>query len=195
LHFANRNLISKIAFISVGAMMAWFVFNSPQFQEKTFQQGKGNISDLQSNLNYYDSNSSFNTSGRAQFYRYYEPGLRASPLFGNGPRADLYLLENVISGTGISEAHNDYLAVRYNYGNVGMGLLLFGFAGTFLSLYGRLLKEKNRYRLVLQSSAMILTVTFLLGMYSENMLKSTTFFTDFYFALIGMAYAPFEDKT
>ncbi|MCF8383428.1 MAG: O-antigen ligase family protein [Chlorobium sp.] len=196
LHFANRNILSKISFAVAGIILAIFVFNTQAFQEKTFFQGKGELTDLQSNLNYYDeSNSVFNTSGRSQFYRYYEPGLKASPLVGNGPRADLYLLEKVVGGSGVSEAHNDYLSVLYNYGNIGLGLLLFGFIPTFLSLYGRFLNEKNQYRILLQTSAMILTVTFLMSMYSDNMLKSTVFFADFYFVLIGMAYAPYDDKT
>jgi hypothetical protein len=195
LHFANRNLLSKVAFAVGGVLLALFVFNSEQFQKKTFFEGKGELSDLKVNLNYYESNSTFNTSGRTKFYLAFEPGLKASPLFGNGPRADLFVLEKLVVGTDIKEAHNDYLGLRYNYGNVGLALFLFGFVGNFLSLYGRFLKEKNLYRVLLQSSAMILSVTFLIAMYTENLLKSTILFTDLYFALIGMSYAKYEDQS
>jgi hypothetical protein len=194
MHFANRNIIYKTLFGTVGVLLALFVFNSKGFQEKTFFSGVGQLSDLESNINYYDENSIFNSSGRARFFKYYENGLKAEPIFGNGPRADLRVLESIVD-TGFSEAHNDYISVRYNYGYVGLGFLLFGFLATFISLYSKFMNEKNMYKMLLQSSALTLTLGLLMAMYSENMLKSTVFFTDFYFALLGMVFGSFDNKT
>lgn len=191
-HFANRKVFSKIAFSAIGLLLVLLVFNSKGFQEKTFYEGRGELSDL--SVNYYEPGSMMNTSGRANFLQFYEHGLKSAPLFGNGPRADMYVLKAVWGGAGISEAHNDYLSVRYNYGYVGLALLLFGFVTTFLSLYARFWKEKAPYRILLQSTTMILTLTFLIYMYSDNILKSTVFFTHFYFALLGVVYARFSDQ-
>ncbi|HWR30008.1 MAG TPA: hypothetical protein VN631_09245, partial [Negativicutes bacterium] len=110
------------------------------------------------------------------------------------PRADIYVLKEVTGDTGVSEAHNDYLAVKYNYGNVGLGLLLIGFIATFFDVYKKFRKEKNSYKMLLQSTVMILTLTFMVYMYSDNILKSTVLFTDLYFALIGMVYAKYESS-
>lgn len=194
MHFANRNLISKFIFSILGVALALFIFNSKGFQEKTFFGESKLISDLESNVNYYDSGSIFNTSGRAQYLKYYEKGLRAKPLFGNGPRADLHVLDDIKGADSFSEAHNDYIAVRYNYGYFGLGCLLFGYLSTFVSTYLRFAREKNMYRLLLQSTVLTLTLAFLMAMYTENMLKSTTFFNDFYFAMLGMIFAGYDDK-
>lgn len=190
-HFANKKVFSKIVFSSLGVIAVIIVFNSKGFQEKTFFEGSGSISDL--SLNYYEPTEMMNTSGRSGFYQFYEKGLKMAPLMGNGPRADMYVLRDVWGGLGVSEAHNDYLAVRYNYGYVGLGLLLFGFIMTFISIYIKFSKEKEPYKILLQSTVMILTVTSLLYMYSDNILKATVFFTDYYFALIGMVYAKYEN--
>jgi hypothetical protein len=186
-HFANKGGMSKIFFAALGVLAVWFVFNSKGFQEKTFFGGRGEMTDI--SLNYYDPGKTMNTSGRSNFLRYYEPGLNRAPIMGNGPRADMYVLKNIWGGKGISEAHDDYLAVRYNYGYFGLVLLMFGFIGTFFDLFSQYVKADHGYRKLLQSSTMILTISFVVYMYSDNVLKTTVFFTDFYFALIGMSYA------
>jgi len=191
-HFANRQIFSKIAFSAIGLVLVLLVFNSKGFQEKTFYKGRGELSDL--SINYYEPGSMMNTSGRANFLQYYEPGLKRSPMFGNGPRSDMYVLKSVWGGAGLSEAHNDYLSVRYNYGYFGLGLLLFGFVGTFFLVYRKFRIEKNSYKFLMESTSMILTVTFLVYMYSDNILKSTVFFTHFFFAIVGLVYARFTDK-
>ncbi len=192
-HFANRNIFSKVLFGALGLVLAIMVFNSKGFQEKTFYEGRGKLSDL--SINYYEAGSLMNTNGRAGFLQYYENGLRKSPIWGNGPRADLYVLKVVWGGEGKSEAHNDYISVRYNYGYFGLGLLLFGFIADFVWLSIKFLREKNPYRILVQSSSMILLLTFLMFMYTDNILKATVFYSDFFFALFGISCAKFEEKT
>jgi len=189
-HFANRKLLSKIAIGFAGAAMALAVFYSDAFQEKTFYEGQGGLSDL--TLNYYEEESAMNTSGRAGFYAYYEPGLKASPIWGNGPRADMYVLRAIWGGEGISEAHNDYLAIQYNYGLVGVALLVTGCALTFMSLYLKKRQENDPYRFLVVTSAMVLIIGLMMFMYSDNILKYTIFFPNIFFALLGVAFARFD---
>jgi hypothetical protein len=186
-HFANKDIVSKVIYGAIGVLIIIFVFNSAGFQEKTFYGKGGKISDV--SLNYYKPDDRMNTSGRSIFLKYYEQGLNKSPILGNGPRSDLYVLKGVVDGSGISEAHNDYIAVRYNYGFVGLALLIMGFIGTFVDVSVRYYKETDGYNKLLLSSIMTLTLTFLIYMYSDNILKSTLFFTNIYFVLIGIAYA------
>jgi hypothetical protein len=191
-HFANRGFVGKIMVAVIGLAMVMFVFNSKGFQEKTFYSGSGEVSDL--SLNYYESGDQMNTSGRSSFMQYYEDGIKKSPVFGNGPRADIYVLKDVWGGDHVSEAHNDYIAVKYNYGNIGLGLLLLGLIATFIDVYRMFSKETNPYKQLLQSTVMTMTLTFMVYMYSDNILKSTVLFTDLYFALIGMVYAKYESS-
>ena len=61
------------------------------------------------------------SSGRISWKKALDPGLRAAPVWGNGPRADNKFLTKITKRRG-GEAHNDYLSVRFNYGYVGLAL-------------------------------------------------------------------------
>lgn len=185
-HFANNNLISKALYITIGLVILLFVFNTKRFQEKTFYDGKGKLSDLA--INYYD-NPNVNSSGRTSWKNALQPGLETSPIWGNGPRADNHDL-SLITGRKSGEAHNDYLSVRYNYGYVGLALLLFGFVGTFFSVF-RISRRyiESEYLWILSTSLLSLFISFMLFMYSDNILKYTIYFPNYFYALIGIVYS------
>ncbi|HBE41188.1 MAG TPA: hypothetical protein DDW27_08295 [Bacteroidales bacterium] len=185
LHFANNSLKGKILFGVIGILAFLAVFNSKPFQEKTFYGGKGTLEDL--TLNYYD-NPDIRSSGRISWKKALEPGLRARPVWGNGPRADNAFLSKITRMRG-GEAHNDYLSVRFNYGYVGLSLLLFGFAGTFISLYKVSRRNSESYYIrLLSTSTLTLYISFLMFMYTDNILKYTIYFPNYFFALIGIVY-------
>ena len=189
-HFANRTLLSKLLYAVLGILFGLFVFSSEEFQEKTFKEGTGELSDI--SINYYESEG-LNTSGRTTFMEFYKPGLRASPIWGNGPRSDIDLISRGLGLDYSVELSNDYITVRYNYGYVGLVLLLFGFCCTFFSLYMKLRDEKDAYKILVYSTSMVLFFSFLLFMYTDNILKYTIFFPNFFFVLIGMSYASFQE--
>jgi len=190
LHFANRSLKSKIWAAMISGILVFFVFNSSSFQEKTFYGGSGSFSDLR--LNYYEAER-MNISGRSTWKRLLEPGLEASPVFGNGPRSDNDVLK-IILMLRAGEAHNDYLSVRYNYGYVGLLLLLAGFVLTFLKMRTLLKNETNFYRILLISSTMTLFGGFAMFMYTDNILKYTIYFPNYFFAMIGMPFAQYTGE-
>jgi hypothetical protein len=190
LHFANKKILYKSVAIASGAALILIVFNTDAVQEKMFKEGKGNITDL--SFDYYNSEF-MNTSGRSTFIEYYERGISESPIWGNGPRSDLNLLKDELGAESAVEVCNDYVAVRYYYGNVGLAALLLGFVCTYISVYRNFRKENNPYRYLIHSTVMILTITFLMFMYTDNILKYTIFFPNIYFALIGMSYAKYEE--
>jgi uncharacterized membrane protein YuzA (DUF378 family) len=181
-HFGNSSIVSKIIYALVGGVFALVLFNTQAFQEKTFSAGKGNLSDL--SVNHY-SNDNLNNSGRTSLLDALESGLKENVLFGNGPRADLEALD--FMGSGLTEVHNDYLSVRYNYGQFGLALLLVGLIGNFISVF--LIKKKAEIILFLRSIILTLFIGFALFMYSDNVLKYTVFFPNIFFALIGIYYS------
>jgi hypothetical protein len=189
-HYANEKVINKAKFCILGLIVLVIVFNTRKFQEKTFYNGSGKISDL--SVNYYD-NASVNNNGRIYWKKALDPGLINSPILGNGPRADLLVL-NAISNGKMNEAHNDYLSVRYNYGYVGLTILLFGFLVTFILLL-RISRKYyyHDYMWMLSTSMLTLMFGFLLFMYSDNILKYTIFFPNLFFAIIGIIYSLKKD--
>jgi len=195
LHLANRNILSKIIVgIAVFFVLAGIV-NSQSFQEKSRYESakKLELSDISENLNYYE-NKNIRSSGRMTFYDLLKPGLAEKPVFGNGPRADGLVLGKILNMERLGESHNDYLSVMYNYGYAGLSLLLFGFAATFLSMLSVLLRESDRYRILLITSTMTLLIGFLMFMYTDNILKYTVIFPDLFFAMAGMVYARYEQE-
>ena len=184
-HFANRNIFNKIGYGLVGLLLAIIVFNTEGFQKKTFGENGGKMNDL--SVNYYE-NEHFNNNGRNSLRMALEPGLAAAPLYGNGPRAD-YSKLMIISNNQLMEAHNDYLSVRYNYGNLGLACLLFGFVATFLLIYRGMRFTEKAIEKLLATSTLTLFIAFWMFMYSDNILKYTIYFPDIFFAMVGMVFS------
>lgn len=190
LHFANRRINTRVWGAMIGAVLIFLVFNSSSFQEKTFYDGYGSFDDIR--LNYYNAER-MNTSGRSTWKWALEPGLEAAPVFGNGPRSDNKVL-SAITGGRSGEAHNDYLSVQYNYGYVGLVLLLGGFILTFLKLRSLLKMEQNDYRYLLITSTLTLFAGFMMFMYTDNILKYTICFPNLFFAMIGISFAAYSNE-
>lgn len=184
-HFANKRLISKIRGAFLGGLLLLAVVSSKGFQEKSFYEGSGDLSDL--NANYYESDK-FNSSGRKSWKDALAPGLASAPLFGNGPRADAPIL-GAVMGKEIGEAHNDYMSIRFNYGYVGLGLLLFGFFASFLKIYQMSRTQKNKVFQLLVLTNLTLFIGFSLFMYSDNILKYTIWFPNYFFVLMGICFS------
>jgi hypothetical protein len=186
-HFANKGLGSKIVAGVFGAVLMLLVVSSEGFQQKTFYDEEGNLSDI--SFNYYE-NKSLNSSGRLSWKLALAAGLEKEPIWGNGPRADASVLGEVI-GKETGEAHNDYMSVRYNYGYVGLILLLIGFSGSFFQFFRMSKKNKDLLFQLLVLSSMTLFIPFLLFMYSDNILKYTIWFPNYFFAVIGIVFSTF----
>jgi O-antigen ligase len=114
-------------------------------------------------------------------------GLENNPLIGNGPRADLEALSS--AELKITEVHNDYLSIRYNYGWVGLIFLLFGFVSNFFQMYVKNTKLKFGRIAFFGNATLTLFLGFFLFMYSDNILKYTVFFPNLFFALVGIYYS------
>jgi hypothetical protein len=186
LHFANRNLRSKVLYGIIGLLVLFIIFNTKGFQEKTFIAGQGTLADL--TFNYYD-NPNINNNGRNSWKEALQPGLDAAPFWGNGPRSDNAYLTD-ITGLKAGEAHNDFLSVRHNYGYFGLILLLFGFFSTFFSIYRISLSYYDKEIMwVISTTVLTLFISFFMFMYSDNILKYTIYFPNYFFALIGVVYS------
>ncbi|WP_192349198.1 O-antigen ligase family protein [Algoriphagus sp. Y33] len=185
-HFSNESISSKIPYALLGLILFAIVFSSESFQEKTFHDGKGEISDL--SINYYEAGNDLNTNGRTAWQLGLEPGLARNPVFGNGPRSDNAVLSE-LAGEASAEAHNDYLSVRYNYGWLGLLCLLGGFSVTFIQLMKLYFKDTIPLFKVVLGATLTLFLGFAFFMYSDNILKYTIFFPNYFFAMIGITYS------
>jgi hypothetical protein len=188
LHFTNKRLSSKITTLILGGGLLLLVASSKGFQEKTFNGGSGEISEL--NVNYYEGDN-FNSNGRKSWKLALESGLESAPLLGNGPRADAPLLGEMI-GAETGEAHNDYMSIRFNYGFIGLGLLLFGFVTSFIKMFIMSQTKKEKVFQLLILTNLTLYIGFLMFMYSDNILKYTIWFPNYFFVMMGICFSLYK---
>jgi hypothetical protein len=181
LHFANRNITSRILITAVVCCVAVGVFYSPGFQRKTFYSGQGDLSSLSFH------NEDINSSGRTRMWSLAERDMKDHPWLGAGSRADLKML--IRYQYKLKELHNDYIAVRYNSGWLGLGFLLFGFIGQFVSLYRLRWEVVDAYTAVVYYAALTVFIAWAGFMYSDNALKYSPFFGNLHFCLIGIVYS------
>jgi O-antigen ligase len=188
LNFARTGIRVRIITSVVILVAALLIFSSPGFQRKMFFSGTGRLSDIS-----FD-NPDFYTSGRKYLYGLLEEGIREHPIFGNGPRADLQEFKK--AGIQIRETHNDYKAVQFNYGLVGLFTLLYGFILTFYKIFRKkpgpgMPTLVNLFR----SSALTLFLPFFGYMYTDNILKYTIFFGTLHFAFMAIMFSEFREAS
>lgn len=183
MHFANKRITSKILFFAMFCVIGSTIFLLPSFQKKMFFSQSGTIEELMS-----DDNRNLNTSGRNALKLAMIDGLDEKPILGHGPRAEL----SAIQGEGIeniTEAHNDYLAVLYNYGYVGLAFLLFGLIGQFFQLFLLRKRLPEPMHQILCYTALTVFIAWGLLMYTDNIMKYAVFIGNFHFAMIGILYS------
>jgi hypothetical protein len=180
-HFGNRNIVSRLLITGLVCCVALAVFYSQGFQKKTFYSGQGDIT------SFTLSNEDLNSSGRTRMWNLAEKDMRAHPWFGAGSRADLKML--IKYRYKLKELHNDFIAVRYNSGLVGLGFLLMGFILQFWLLYQKKGKIQDAYTAVIYYAALTIFIGWIGFMYTDNALKYSPFFGNLHFCLIGIVYS------
>lgn len=181
LHFAKVKLFQRLILLGLLLISGIFIFQSKSFQEKTFYQGSGTVNEISLD------NKEFNTNGRNTFGMWAEPGLKAHPYLGNGTRSDLLLFQS--KGSTLKEMHNDYIAVRYIYGWMGMFLLSVAFIFQFILLYRSKKQIEDNGTLVLYYAALTVFIVWIGFMFSDNALKYSIYFGNYHWALIAIVYS------
>lgn len=181
LNFVPMRLTSRAILVIAIIVIGGLFFYSPRVQQKMFFSGTGTLSDLGW------ENADFYSGGRTFIYQTLDEGFKQEPLWGMGPRSDLAAL--VEAGLDIREVHNDYLSVRYDYGWVGLGLLLTAFLLQIISLIRLNRKKVTRLVKIYSASALTLFIPFFGFMYTDNILKYTIFYSTIHFSIMGMIYS------
>lgn len=184
-HFAFNKLKYKIPIMFIVAIAGVLIFNSEKFQKKAFGNKRVELKDL--SISTEGGVEGINTNGREFMWMLMDKGIEKSPIFGHGARADLMLLKS--AGLPFTECHNDYKAITYNYGYVGLSCLIFGFILQFILLY-----RTKRYIMELPSlvayyASLTLFFVWIGFMYSDNIMKYATHFGNLHMCLIAIVYS------
>ena len=178
LHPMYKTFSRRLLAIAAMVVSAIAVFYTPMFQERTFYQGQGSISDL------WEGNS-VDTTGRFDAWPLIWDEAWKRPLLGSGVGSVSSFVSSVWEG--VSHPHNDYLRVGFECGLLGLTLYLLAVAWQLVLLR----KEMDRPQETVRQAFIAAFLGFLMMLITsatDNTLVYNVCYTDPLFALMGGAY-------
>ena len=157
----------------------------PRTQEKMFYSGRGTLSELRLD------NPDFATSGRSYMWDMMKPQIESEPLFGHGANAS-ELFVSVLTG-GLAHPHNDWLRLLFDYGYLGTLIFAFCLLWQFFHALKRAKNTSGETRLLFYAGASSF-LTFILFMFTDNIILYAAFFGNLQFTILGLAYASLEKE-
>jgi len=179
LTFAPMKIAKRIVLVAMIVAAGYAIFLSERVQHKMFFSGRGSVEDIASN------NPNLATYGRKEVWARLQVEIEEQPWFGHGSNES----ETFIKKTSkLEHPHNDWLRLLYDYGYVGT--VIFGLCVLLQMLH--LIKTGTRFsgeRRILFFGAATSFISFLLFMFTDNIILYVAFFGNLQFTIIGFAYA------
>jgi O-antigen ligase len=170
----------RAAFAGLLLAAALAVFQTERVQRKMFSSGEGTLADLTLD------NPDIRWSGRRQIWEYLEAQIDKRPWFGHGANASEPVA--LALSHGASHPHNDWLRLRYEYGNFGAAVFAACMLAQLLHLW-RGARRADPHRKVLAYAGASSFIAFSVFMLTDNIILYTSFFGNLQFTIIGLAYS------
>ena len=178
--FAPMKIFKRVIFLSLIVMLAIPMFYTERVQHKMFYSGSGTIAEV------HPDNPDFATSGRIALWDALGTAIDEKPYFGHGANAS-ELFVSVRTG-GLTHPHNDWLRLEYDYGYFGMGVFALSLIMQLLHILKRAKNSTGETKILFYAGASTI-LSFVLFMFSDNIILYAAFFGNLQFAIIGIAYA------
>jgi O-antigen ligase len=179
IHFHKIFSFKKVTILILIIPLSIYIFNLSSFQEKMFYDNEGSIKDIS-----YSSDQ-MNFNGRIGINELLISSFKLSPLLGNGPRFDYFILKK--NNMTVSEAHNDYLQILVCYGIIGLLLFLSSFILQIIKIKNIQIYSKTEK--LIKITILTLVIPLILFMFTDTVLRMTYSFINYFFALIGILMA------
>jgi O-antigen ligase len=178
--FAPIKLQARLIMFVVITLVSIGLFFTPRVQKKFFYSGQGSFEDLQ-------DERKTNTSGRQRMAELLAVEIAQKPIFGHGANASESFILNYSRGQ-LTHPHNDWLRFLYDYGIVGTTI----FALTIIAQIRDLLRRARHatgVKRILFSAGASSFLSFVIMMFTDNIVLYAAFFGNLQFAMLGLAYA------
>lgn len=156
------------------------IFYSPRVQKKMFFSGRGTLEDVKW------ENEDFATTGRKYMWDKMWAKIDEQPMLGYGANASESFISKLTRG--LKHPHNDWLRLLFDFGYVGVTI----FALTLLMQTFHALRMARRtvgeISLLFYAGASSI-LSFVLFMFTDNILLYAAFFGNLQFMILGLAYA------
>jgi O-antigen ligase len=168
----------RVVMLAAGMALGLGFFHLPRVQQKMFFSGQGTLKDLRMD------NENFRSNGRLIMREALREGIARRPVWGHGADAS-----NAVSYVTAEQMHphNDYLRVLYDYGYVGLAVLLLTLALQVRDLWRRVGRQPVEVQII-GYTAVASFGLFLLFMATDNIIVYPAFFGNLQFTFLGLVY-------
>lgn len=179
--FAPFPAYKRIISLAIIGILGIGLFYSDRVQEKMFFSGEGSYSDISLD------NPDFKTTGRITIIDAMEWEIEQSPSpwWGFGANVSETFVSELTQG--LTHPHNDWLRIAFDYGYFGVIIFALCIAIQFLHALLHGLSAHGEKRLLYFAGASSF-VSFVLIMFTDNIILYAAFFGNFQFAILGLAY-------
>jgi O-antigen ligase len=176
--FAPLHKKKRILFLIIGIVVAMALFFTPRIQHKMFRSGRGKISDIKSN--------DLKDAGRKFMWEQITLRIKKKPWLGYGTGSGESFTYSLTKSAGYP--HNDWLLTLHDHGILGTAVYaLCLIMAVWHAL--RLAKTTSGETRLLFFAGAASFVSLALMMITDNIMIYASYFGNFHFTILGLAYA------
>jgi O-antigen ligase len=184
--FAPMNVFKRSILVILIVILAIPVFYSQRVQHKMFYSGSGTLVEVS------PDNPDLATSGRKALWEKLEAEIDNAPYFGHGSNASEPFIAMLTGG--LTHPHNDWLRLLYDYGYLGAIIFALCMIAQVLHILKRAKSATGETKILLYTGASTF-ISFVLFMFSDNIILYAAFFGNLQFTIIGLAYAAYATSS
>lgn len=182
--FAPLKAPRRIVLFALIVTIALALFDTERVQQKMFYSGQGTLQDVRLD------NRNFRMTGRNTMWEAMAPEIDQKPLLGHGANASEPFVSWLTGG--IVHPHNDWLRLLYDYGYLGTMVFAWCVFMQVLHALKSARKSAGTTRVLFYAGASSF-LSFILFMFTDNIILYAAFFGNLQFAILGVAYAAHAD--
>ncbi|PKN38344.1 MAG: hypothetical protein CVU62_05690 [Deltaproteobacteria bacterium HGW-Deltaproteobacteria-2] len=180
LTFAPLSILKRLIILFLIVMVGIGIFYSPRVQQKMFYSGRGTLEDIKW------ENKDFATTGRSLMWSKMWERIDEQPLLGYGANASESFVSKLTRG--LKHPHNDWLRLLFDFGYVGVVIFALSLLMQALHAYRSAKRTVGEVSLLFYAGASSI-LSFILFMFTDNILLYAAFFGNLQFMILGLAYA------
>ena len=180
LTLAPLSTLKRVIILCLVVIVGIGIFYSPRVQRKMFYSGQGTLEDVRW------ENEDFATSGRRYMWDKMWVRIDEQPLLGSGANASEAFISKLTNG--LKHPHNDWLRLLFDFGYIGVIIFALSLLMQALHAYRMAKRTFGDISILFYAGASSI-LSFIIFMFTDNILLYAAFFGNLQFMILGLAYA------
>jgi hypothetical protein len=186
LTFAPMKVPQRAVLIILIVILSIPVFYSERVQHKMFYSGSGTFAEV------HPDNPDLATNGRKSLWEAMQAEIDKEPYWGHGANSSEPFV--FIRTGGLTHPHNDWLRLLYDYGYLGTIVFAICTIAQVLHILTRAKHATGETKILFYAGASTF-ISFVLFMFSDNIILYAAFFGNLQFTILGLAYAAYGSSS